>query len=113
MLTASCIQCGRDAAAQLLDRPDRPTGFICNFDDIAADVLAELRAAGRAVPGEAAVVGYDNSDLAEALDLTSIHQPFAETGRIAISLLAAAMDGTVDSTQQISLKPRLATGGTS
>ena len=58
------------------------------------------------------MVGYDDSDLAEALDLTSVHQPFAETGRIAISLLFAAMDGTAGSTQQISLKPRLATGGT-
>ena len=37
---------------------------------------------------------------------------FAETGRIAISLLFAAMDGTADSTQQISLKPRLTIGGT-
>ena len=58
------------------------------------------------------MVGYDDSDLAEALDLTSVHQPFAETGRIAISLLFAAMDGTAGSTQQISLKPRLAIGGT-
>lgn len=58
------------------------------------------------------MIGYDNSDLAEALDLTSVHQPFAETGRIAISLLFAAMDGAVASTQQISLKPRLTIGGT-
>jgi DNA-binding LacI/PurR family transcriptional regulator len=111
-LTTSNIQGGRAAAAQLLDRPDPPTGFMCHHDDLAAGVLAELRAAGRAVPGEAAVVGYDDSDLAEALDLTSVHQPFAETGRIAISLLFAAMDGTSGSTQQISLKPRLTIGGT-
>jgi DNA-binding LacI/PurR family transcriptional regulator len=111
-LTASSIQGGRDAAAQLLDRPDPPTGFVCHHDDLAAGVLAELRAAGRAVPGEAAVVGYDDSDLAEALDLTSVHQPFAETGRIAMSLLFAAMDGTSDSIQQITLKPRLAIGKT-
>jgi DNA-binding LacI/PurR family transcriptional regulator len=111
-LTTSNIQGGRAAAAQLLDRPDPPTGFMCHHDDLAAGVLAELRAAGRAVPGEAAVVGYDDSDLAEALDLTSVHQPFAETGRLAISLLFAAMDGTASSTQQISLKPRLTIGGT-
>jgi DNA-binding LacI/PurR family transcriptional regulator len=112
MLTVGSIQGGRAAAAQLIDRPDPPTGFICHHDDIAAGVLAELRAAGRAVPGEAGVVGYDDSALAEALDLTSVHQPFAETGRIAISLLFAAMGGAADTTQQIRLKPRLATGGT-
>jgi LacI family transcriptional regulator len=89
-----------------------PKGFACHHDDLAAGVLAELRAAGRAVPGEAAVVGYDDSDLAEALDLTRVHQPFAETGRIAISLLFATMDGTSGSTQQISLKPRLTIGAT-
>lgn len=100
------------SAAQLLERADPPTGYVCHHDDIAAGVLSELRVAGRAVPGEAAVVGYDDSDLAEALDLTSVHQPFAETGRIAMSLLFDAMDGTSGSTQQISLKPRLATGGT-
>jgi DNA-binding LacI/PurR family transcriptional regulator len=111
-LTAGNIAGGRAAAAQLLDRPDPPTGFICNHDDLAAGVLAELRALGCAVPGDAAVVGYDDSELAEALDLTSVRQPFAETGRIAISLLAAVMDGTADSTQQISLKPRLTIGAT-
>jgi DNA-binding LacI/PurR family transcriptional regulator len=111
-LTTPNIQGGRAAAAQLLERADPPTGYVCHHDDIAAGVLSELRVAGRAVPGEAAVVGYDDSDLAEALDLTSVHQPFAETGRIAMSLLFDAMDGTSGSTQQISLKPRLATGGT-
>jgi Periplasmic binding protein-like domain len=64
MLTVGSIQGGRAAAAQLIDRPDPPTGFICHHDDIAAGVLAELRAAGRAVPGEAGVVGYDDSALA-------------------------------------------------
>jgi hypothetical protein len=38
---------------QLIDRPDPSTGFACHLDDIAAGVLAELRAAGGAVLGEA------------------------------------------------------------
>ncbi len=83
---------------------------MCHHDDLAPNVLAELQAAGRAVPGEAAVVGYD-PDPAEALDLTSLRQPFAETERIATSLLFAAMDGTSGSTQQMSPKPRLTIGG--
>ena len=111
-LTTNNIQGGRVAVADLLGRPNPPTAFMCHHDDLAAGVLAELRAAGRAVPGEAAVIGYDDSDLAEALDLTSVRQPFAETGRIATSLLFAALDGTSDSTQQITLKPRLTIGGT-
>ena len=49
-------------------------------------------------PGRGRRVGYDDSDLAEALDLTSVRQPFAETGRIAISLPFDAMDGTSAST---------------
>src|ERR1700679_112613 len=33
-VTTPSIQGGRAAAAQLLDRPDPPTGFICHLDDI-------------------------------------------------------------------------------
>jgi DNA-binding LacI/PurR family transcriptional regulator len=111
-LTINNIQGGRAAAAELLSHADPPTAFLCHHDDLAAGVLAELRAAGRSVPAAAAVMGYDDSDLAEALDMTSVHQPFAETGRIAASLLFAAMDGTTESTQQINIIPRVAVRGT-
>jgi len=111
-LTINNIQGGRAAAAELLSHADPPTAFLCHHDDLAAGVLAELRAAGRPVPAAAAVMGYDDSDLAEALDMTSVHQPFAETGRIAASLLFAAMDGTTKSTQQINIIPRVAVRGT-
>lgn len=106
-LTTSDIQGGRAAAAELLAASEPPTAFLCHNDALAAGVLAELRAAGRAIPAEAAVIGYDDTDLAEALDLTSVRQPFAETGRIAASLLFAAMDGISKSTQRINITPRL------
>ncbi len=111
-LTVNSIQGGRAAAAELLSRPDPPTAFLCHHDDLAAGVLAELRTAGRSVPAEVAVIGYDDSDLAEALDMTSVHQPFAETGSIAASLLFAAMDHAPSSTQQINIIPRLTIRGT-
>lgn len=104
---------GREVVARLLAEPSPPTAFFCHHDDLAAGVLSGLRSAGLSVPSDAAVVGYDDTNLAEALDLTSVAQPFAETGRIATTLLLEAMEQPSKPKQQADLSPRLVVRGSS
>ena len=63
--------------------------MFCLQDTIAAGVLQGLREAAPERAEHIAVVGCDDTDLAAALDLTSIRQPFRATGVAAWELLAA------------------------
>lgn len=82
---------GKAAMAHLLTLPERPTAvFACN-DMMAAGALRALADAGVKVPEQMSVVGYDNIELARYLvpRLTSIEQPKAVLGALAVDTLLA------------------------
>lgn len=81
------IDDARAAAHDLLDRADPPTAVFAHDDLLAAGVVRAVRERGLATPGDVAVVGFDDSDVAEALDLTTVRQPFEESGRVAVRAL--------------------------
>ncbi|WP_157245263.1 LacI family DNA-binding transcriptional regulator [Nonomuraea typhae] len=64
-------------------------------DLMAVGALRELKAAGRAVPGEVAVVGFEDSKAALHTDppLTTVHQPTELMGRQMARLLVARING--------------------
>jgi DNA-binding LacI/PurR family transcriptional regulator len=75
------------AARTLLSAEHRPTAVFAADDTLAAGALRAAHALGLAVPADVAVVGFDDGDLAEALDLTTVRQPLEESGRIALEML--------------------------
>jgi LacI family transcriptional regulator len=103
---------GREAAADILRLDRVPTAVIGHHDGLAAGLLAGFKSAGRIAPADIAVVGYDGTELSEAVELTTVEQPFAETGRIATTLLLGMLDGTPRPSQQVSLTPTLIVRGT-
>jgi DNA-binding LacI/PurR family transcriptional regulator len=87
---------GRRAAQQLLDarlRSEMATAVTVFNDQCAAGLLDATRAAGVAVPSELSVVGYDNSQLSQALwtQLTTIGQDAAAISRSAVSQAIAQL----------------------
>ena len=86
---------GYQAAAELLDRPDRPTALACFNDKTAVGALAAAAARGLRVPADLSVTGFDDIDLAQATSpmLTTVRQPLAEMGRMAVSLLIRLLAG--------------------
>jgi DNA-binding LacI/PurR family transcriptional regulator len=107
IIPASNMAGGREAARTILRRVPAPTAVIAHHDELAAGLLAGFRAAGRRVPEDIAVTGYDGTDLAEALGLTTVRQPFTETGRIAAGLLLGLLGGADGPSQHINLRPAL------
>jgi len=82
-------QGGADAMSRILDgRPDVDGVFVAS-DLMAAGAFQVLRAAGRRVPDDVAVVGFDDSSIAAASEppLTSVRQPIEEMGREMVRLL--------------------------
>ncbi len=78
---------GERAMCQLLAAPHRPTAVFAESDEMAFGALRALRRAGLRVPRDISVVGFDDHDLAETLDLTTVAQPVPEQGALAAELL--------------------------
>jgi DNA-binding LacI/PurR family transcriptional regulator len=87
---------GATAMARLLARPGDPVDAVFAASDLmAAGALRALRAAGRRVPEEVAVVGFEDSAVARYAQppLTTVRQPIEEMGRQATRLLLAQIAG--------------------
>lgn len=83
------------------------TAVVANHDALAVRVHGVLRASGRRIPEDVALAGYDDGDLAAGLGLTTVRQPFEESGRAAIDLLLAAIAGEGASISRVDLAPSL------
>jgi diguanylate cyclase (GGDEF)-like protein len=80
---------GRHAMQQILQSGVDFTAVMCSNDLSAIGASQALREAGRKIPGDAAIIGYDDilESLAEIPPLTSVHFPLFETGYRALLLL--------------------------
>jgi len=85
---------GAVAARALLDRHPDLDGIVVASDLMAAGTLKVLAERGRSVPGDVAVVGYDDLDVAERTDpaLTTIRNPVGEMAEHATRLLLDQLD---------------------
>ncbi|MCC9707434.1 LacI family transcriptional regulator [Streptomyces sp. MNU76] len=86
---------GAAATAVLLaNHPDVEAVFAAN-DNMAAGALRTLREAGRHVPADVAVVGFDDLAVARIADppLTTVHQPVQALGREMARMLVALVNG--------------------
>jgi DNA-binding LacI/PurR family transcriptional regulator len=77
----------RQVAKELLDLPNPPTAIFAATDFQALGVIKATRQLGIKVPEELAVIGFDDLDMAEFEDLTTIRQHLDESGRLAIEIL--------------------------
>lgn len=105
---------GEAAARELLARTPGLDALFCANDLIAVGALRGLRGTGRDVPGDVAVVGVDNTDLAEACwpPLTSVDLGSQERGRLAADLLLARLDAAVQPpVSRLAVQPRLVVRG--
>jgi DNA-binding LacI/PurR family transcriptional regulator len=86
---------GQTAMAELLARyPDLDAVFAAN-DMMAAGAVRVLRDAGRTVPTDVSVVGFDDIELARHTEppLTTIHQPIVDQARTMTELLLTQIGG--------------------
>jgi LacI family transcriptional regulator len=80
---------GIECARRLLQ--SRMTALVCANDDMAAGALLAAHQAGRRIPQDLAVTGFDDTPVSEIVwpPLTTIHQPLREMADRAIELLLA------------------------
>lgn len=90
------FECGRTAVERLLADGVPFDAVFAHNDLSAAGALQALRDAGRRVPDDVAVVGFDDLPLAGHTHppLTSVRQPLHEMGAVAARALIAHLAGT-------------------
>ncbi|HEX3956968.1 MAG TPA: LacI family DNA-binding transcriptional regulator, partial [Trebonia sp.] len=93
------IQCdwtprsGYQAGLALAANPE-VTAVLCGNDDLAIGVMRAMHEAGRAIPGEVSVVGFDDMPISKFLtpSLTTVRLDFAGLGRSCFALLQALLE---------------------
>lgn len=80
---------GQDAMRQLMDLPERPNAVFAANDMMALGAMDVVRQIGFSIPGDVAVVGYDDIPIAAHTSppLTTMAIPKAELGRSAAHLV--------------------------
>ncbi|MFF8916229.1 LacI family DNA-binding transcriptional regulator [Streptomyces sp. NPDC015032] len=102
---------GLSATAHLLESHPDIDAILAGSDRIALGALAALHAAGRRVPEDVAVVGFDDHTIAASASppLTTIAQPLAREGQLAAQLALEMINGASPRTEvlEMHLVPRL------
>jgi LacI family transcriptional regulator len=96
-------EASRQSTRELLVLPAPPSAIFVGSDIQALSVLQVARQMNIKVPDDLAVVGFDDIDVAEHVDLTTIRQHLDESGRLAAEILLARINEPNRPLQHINL----------
>ena len=112
-IDALSVLAGRAAGADIVGRAsgNRPDAIFAANDLVSMGLLQAfaMQGADVAVPGQIALIGYDDIDFASAavVPLSSIRQPSALIGRTAVEILLAEAEDPSAPPQQVVFQPEL------
>jgi len=103
------LQGGYRAMQTILNSGATFTAVLASNDESALGAMQALREAGRRIPQEVAVVGFDDRVEAKTQSplLTTVHYPVFETGQQAVSLLLKRLAGQTDKAEVVYVPTRL------
>ncbi|HEY3265914.1 MAG TPA: LacI family DNA-binding transcriptional regulator [Armatimonadota bacterium] len=98
------------AAAEAIGRSDDcPDALFCFNDLVAIGAMMGLRRAGKSLPRDVALVGFDNIPMAAELDvpLSSVDMPIADVCRVAVEMLLQRLRGVEGDPREAVVHPVL------
>jgi LacI family transcriptional regulator len=84
----------RTVAKELLSLPEPPTAIFAATDFQALGVLKAAHYLNVRVPEDLAVIGFDDLDMAEYAELTTICQHLDESGRLSVEILLSQLESS-------------------
>jgi LacI family transcriptional regulator len=107
------IEGGQRAAAELLDAASPPTAIFAFNDNLAVGAMQAARERGLRLPEDLSIVGFDDAGLAPFVTppMTTVRQPLAEMGRIAVSLLSRLIERRTVEALRVELATQLIVRG--
>ncbi len=103
ILTPYSQEQARQAAHELLNLAEPPTAIFSATDLQAFGVLKAAREMGLKIPGDLAIIGFDDLDMAEYVGLTTVRQHLDDSGRIAVELLLSRLANPAHPVEHVQL----------
>lgn len=94
---------GLEMARQLLALPTPPTAIVAASDTHAMGVLKAAEEAQLNIPRDLSVIGYDDIEIAEHLNLTTIRQPLFQSGKLGAEMLLSQIESGATTAQKVQL----------
>jgi DNA-binding LacI/PurR family transcriptional regulator len=83
--------------------PEPPTAVFCASDTQALGALKAVKERGLQVPGDVAILGFDDLEIADYIGLSTIRQHLEESGRLAVELLLSRLENRTRPIQKVRL----------
>ena len=105
------IDAGAEAAREPMRSDAAPTAIFAANDLVALGVMNHLARSGLSVPGDVAVVGYDDMPLAatETVSLTTVRQPIARLAEEGLESLVRRVKAPAEAVRRALISPELVT----
>jgi DNA-binding LacI/PurR family transcriptional regulator len=105
---------GYHAMSRMLEHPDPPTAVFAFSDEMAIGAIRAAGEHGLRVPDDLSVAGFDDHDVAWAIDLTTVAQPVMGLGETVTELLFEHLRDSLSpprhEIREVTLKARGSTG---
>jgi DNA-binding LacI/PurR family transcriptional regulator len=105
--SANTMQHAFQATEQLLSRKPRLTAIACANDVMAFGAKRYIESIGLEIGTDISLTGYDDTPVAELIDLTSVSQPIAAIANRIIDLLVAELNHQRPTDHHMILEPNL------
>ncbi len=94
---------------ELLQLPQPPDAVFCSYDQMAIGAIHAIREAGKRVPEDVAILGFDDTTSSAYVEggITTVANPYEDMLSIAVNVLTKREKNTKTSRQQIALRPKL------
>lgn len=79
---------------------ERPTAVFVSSDIQAAGAIKAIQEQNLRIPDDVAIIGFDDIELAEYLELTTMRQPMVEMGKLGVQRLMARIAGEAEGIYQ-------------
>ena len=97
---------------ELLDLPNPPTAIFAATDDLALHVLKVAQKRKIKIPQELSIIGFDDIDIAEYLELSTISQSLYESGKLAAERLISHISDPTQTIEKTFIPLKLIERGT-
>lgn len=89
---------GENVVNRLINMEQPPSALLVSSDQVAAGIVTSCREQNILIPGELALMGFDNQPIAKMMKITTLEIPLIEIGK---KLLLQALDETPVSQEEI------------